>query len=222
MDARKLRRYESIMTQASAVLAITASDAAHFQAIGCQRVLLVSASHPMDEVVSQVGQGRYALFHGDLSVAENIDAVRFLADKVFKESPYRLIVAGRNPSHLLSRCKEIDIEPNPSEERMEQLIREAQVNILFTQQATGLKLKLLHSLYSGRHCLVNGLMVAGTSLAPACHVADDAQSMRETLDALMTTPFTESDIQTRKSLLISLYGNAVNAEVIVNLISSNI
>ena len=217
MDARKLERYEPLMLKASAGLAVTEADVAHFRSIGCRQVVYMPSSHPMDEVVSQEGLGNYVLFHGDLSVAENTDAVGYLAEKVMAGSDYRLIVAGRNPSPRLYAYKRITIVANPTDERMEQLIREAQVNILFTQQATGLKLKLLHSLYSGRHCLVNSKMVAGTALSEACTIADTPDAMRQALDMLMGTPFTESDIEARRRHLGTLYSNASNAQSIIGL-----
>lgn len=217
MDARKLERYEPILTRASAVLAITETDAAHFRQMGCRRVLHVPASHPMDEIVSQQGRGDYALFHGDLSVAENIDAVRFLAERIFlPNGPHQLLCAGRNPDPTLRQFKHIRIIANPTDGEMERLIREAQVNILFTQQATGLKLKLLHSLFSGRHCLVNPLMVQGTGLQEACHVADGAEEMRQQLNTLMQSPFSEVDVQRRRQLLGHQYSNQSNAQTIID------
>lgn len=218
MDARKLERYEPIMKQASTVLAITEADAAHFRQIGCPQVLHIPASHSLEALVCHEGKGEYALFHGDLSVAENIDAVRFLAEQLFASSPHPLRVAGRNPDPSLRQYRHIHIIPNPSDEEMEQLIRNAQVNILFTQQATGLKLKLLHALFSGRHCLVNPLMVQGTGLEEACHVADTPEAMRTSLNELMTKPFTQADIAQRQLLLGQRFSNLGNAERIISLL----
>ena len=77
-----------------------------------------------------------------------------------------------NPSKKLLRVAapypNIRVEANPDKHRMEELIREAQINTLITFQDTGLKLKLLNSLFAGRHILVNPLMLAGSGLEPYC------------------------------------------------------
>ena len=89
------------------------------------------------------------------------------------------------------------------------------MHILVTKQPTGLKLKLLNSLYAGRYILVNSQMVAGTALGAVCTVADTAEAQRDALDRLMTQPFSENDIAQRKKLIGELYSNEANAKVLV-------
>ena len=222
MDARKLRRYEPVMVQADVVLAVTQADAEHFQSMGCPRVELLPSSHQYDAIVSRTGKGDYAVYHGDLSVPENVQAATYLIREVFSGSRHRLVLAGRHPAAVLQQLAHahpnVIIEANPTDLRMERLIAEAQVNILVTQQPTGLKLKLLHSLYCGRHCLVNSHMVAGTMLAEVCCVADDAEVMRRELDRLMAEPFTEEHIRRRRQCLGTLYDTKENAERLMALL----
>ena len=210
-EARKLHRYEPVLLRADAVFAISAADASHFKQIGCPRVVLMPASHPFNEVISQTGKGTFALYHADLSVAENVQAVSYLATQLFSHSSHRFVVAGRNPScrlrKLLSALPNVRLVANPDEATMQGLISDAQVILLVTNQPTGLKLKLLNSLYSGRHCLVNSLMVAGTTLTPLCHVADTPEMLRQQLDTLMKQPFTTEEVQRRRALLCRDYSN---------------
>ncbi len=224
-DARKLERYEPLLTKAAAVFAVTEADAAHFHSIGCKNVLLMPSSHADDEVVSTPSQplqsdGVYALYHADLSVPENIEAVTYLADNIFSKCSHRFVVAGRNPSKALSdklsQLPNVTIKPNPDNETMQRLIAQAQVLIMVTQMPTGLKLKLLNSLYAGRHCLVNSAMVAGTELGKLCTVVDDADSLLQALQSLMDAPFTQQDIDRRRQLLGSLYSNEANARILIS------
>ncbi len=224
-DARKLKRYEPLLTKASAVFAVTEADAAHFRSIGCGNVLLMPSSHADDEVVSTPSQALqpgsvYALYHADLSVPENIEAVNYLADNIFAKCKHRFVVAGRNPSKALSdklsQLPNVTIKPNPDNETMQRLIAQAQVLIMVTQMPTGLKLKLLNSLYAGRHCLVNSAMVAGTELGKLCTVADNADSQLQALHSLMDAPFTQQDIDRRRQLLGSLYSNEANARILIS------
>ena len=228
-EARRLRRYERVLTEAAAVLAVTEADLQHFRAIGCKNVLLMPSSHADNEVVSKPSGElsdvcSYALYHADLSVPENIEAVGYLADYVFSRTNYRFVVAGRNPSVSLSQRLEmllnVTLVANPDDDTMHRLIADAQVQILVTNMPTGLKLKLLNSLYAGRHCLVNSAMVAGTELGKVCTVADTAAEQLEALNRLMMTPFTESDIDHRRALLGSLYSNEANARKVVECMNS--
>lgn len=219
-DARKLRRYEPILLKASGVFAVTEADAEHFTKLGCKNVWLMPSSHNNNQVVSQAGLGNYALYHADLSVPENVLAVNYLVDNIFSKTECQFVVAGRNPhtrlKSRLSTIPNVRLVSDPDDETMSRLITEAQVIIMVTNQPTGLKLKLLNSLYAGRHCLVNSLMVAGTQLGKVCTVADDPDSQLKALNSLMHQPLTEPDIATRKSLLGDCYSNEANARILID------
>ena len=207
LEARKLEHYEPILRDADSVLAISDRDAAHFREMGCRNVLLLPPSHGHSEVSSLPGRGDYVLYHGNLSVPENEHAVMYLLDNIFDNLPYPLVVAGRDPGEALQRriaaTPGVRLEANPDGAAMRRLIREAQVNLLYTDQATGVKLKLMNALYEGRHCLVNPLMVEGSGVGEACHVAATVEAMRQQLTRLMETEFTAADIARRKALLHS-------------------
>lgn len=201
LDAAKLRRYEPVLRRAAAVFAISMADQQYFERMGCRNVMLVTGGHPYERVTSLPGRGDYALYHGQLSVAENIQAVEWLVDNVFASSPHRLVVAGMAPAESLrrrlSRCPNVRLVASPDDDMLDQLIAKAHLNILYTNQPTGMKLKLLHALYCGRHCLVNSDMVKGTGLGDLCTIADTAEAMRAELDRLMQTGFDEKQVAIR-------------------------
>ena len=204
-EARKLRRYEPILKKATTVLAISDADAVHFRAIGCGDVRLLPPSHGHTEVTSLMGRGDYVLYHGNLSVPENINAVYHLLEQVVDRCTYQFVVAGRNPDqelqHAIAKHLNVRLVANPDDETMHRLLREAQVNLLLTWQATGVKLKLMNALYEGRHCLVNSPMVEGTSLAKACVVADTPYEVCNALAQLMEYDFSEKERQHRVAIL---------------------
>ena len=146
---------------------------------------------------------------------ENEAAVEFLIRKVFAGSKHRLIIAGMNPQkriiELAHPHNNISIIANPDDEKLFSLIRNAHVNVLVTFQATGLKLKLLNTLYNGRHCLVNPLMLNGTGLEPLCTIAETAEDFRNKLDELQNVPFTVSEAEKRHELLNRTFSNSGNA-----------
>ena len=221
-EAGKLKKYQKTLARAHQLIAISNKDADYFAA-HFDRVAFVPAFHPHKEVSIKTGKGSYALYHGNLSVAENFNAVRFLVTEVFNNLHIPLKVAGLHPPrHLIQFLAEIphvELIANPTDEALKKLIREAQVNISVTFQATGLKLKLLNTLYNGRFALVNDKMLSGSTLDELCEIANDANSLKKELKRLMKTPFTEEDISLRKEKLGLLYCNGNNVAKLIELVT---
>lgn len=221
-EAGKLKKYQKILSRAHQLIAISNKDADYF-ATHFDRVAFVPAFHPHKEVSIKTGKGSYALYHGNLSVAENFNAVRFLVTEVFNDLHIPLKVAGLHPPrHLvqfLAEISNVQLIANPTDEALNKLIRDAQVNVSVTFQATGLKLKLLNTLYNGRFALVNDKMLSGSALDSLCIIANDAKSLKKQLKSLMKTPFTEENISLRKEKLSLLYHNGNNVEKLIELIT---
>lgn len=220
-EARKLKRYEPILEQAERLIAISTTDATYFSD-QYGNSTYVSAFHHHDKVTSDPGIGDYILFHGNLSVPENEKALLFLVKKVFSRLSFRVIIAGKNPGRVIrkncDRYPHIELISNPSGEKMDQLVAGAHINLLYTYQPTGLKLKLLHSLYAGRHCMANPLMLSGSILEPLCSVYRSPGEAIEMIDQLMQQPFDDAQIAERKKVL-SEYHNAYNLKKINELLS---
>ena len=84
---------------------------------------------------------------------------------------------------------------------LENLIINAQIQVLYTQQATGIKLKLLKSLYNGRHCIANNKILIGTELENVCHVVEKPEEWLAKIKELENTPFSSEEIEIRKKTL---------------------
>jgi hypothetical protein len=220
-EARKLRRYEPVMKKAAGIFAISQKDADYFSK-RYSNVMVVPGFNAADSVCSETGRGDYVLYHGNLSVRENEDAAKWLIENVFAELDMACIVSGLNPSDKLKRLAEkyvnVTLVANPDDAEMIDLLRQAQINILVTNQPTGLKLKLLNALYNGRFCLVNSDMVKGTSLESLCVVADEPEQMIAEIKRLMKEDFTEDDIVERDNQMKQLYDNEYNAQKIIETI----
>ena len=221
-EAWKLRRYEPILRKAAGVFAISQQDADYFSK-KYGRTTLIPGFNSADSVCSETGRGEYVLYHGNLSVKENETAAKWLIDNVFDELKLHCVVAGLNPSDKLLKLAEkhsnVTLVANPDDAEMIDLLRQAQVNILVTNQPTGLKLKLLNALYNGRFCLVNEDMVRGTSLESLCVVADEPEQMIAEIKRLMKEDFSEEDIEERDVQMRQLYDNESNARKIIEAIS---
>jgi len=168
------------------------------------------------------GKGDYALYNGNIEVPENAHAVKYLINEVFNETDIPFVVAGMNPPEEIKKLgfekDNVEIIANPNDEKMFELIRNAHVNILVTFQATGLKLKLLNTLYKGRYCVVNDKMLNGTGLGELCETANTAKEQKVKLEELFNKDFKEENIQIRKDILNQRYSNDTNAEILINLV----
>lgn len=220
-EAAKLKRYEKILNMATGVAAISQTDLAYFGE-KFSNITYVPAFHPNEKVDIEPGHGEYALFHGNLSVAENKKAVMHLIENVFKNVDYPFIIAGKKPGSEIYKAvsgnTNIKVIADPSEEEMNSLIRNAQMTVLMTFQATGIKLKLLTSLYLGRHCIVNPTIVDNTGLAPLCHIARTDNEFMELIKKLSVVNFMDSDVQQRADVLENEMSNAKNAEKLLRML----
>ena len=223
-ESVKLKRYESILKKADLLLAISKNDEAYFKQF-YDHVAFVPAFHPFKTVDCKIGKGDFVLYHGNLSVAENTNAVKFLISNVFNDIDIPLKIAGLNPPRNLINLinnghgRDVELISNPDDETLDDLIKNAQINISITAQKTGLKLKLLNTLYNGRHCLVNEKMLSGSKLDELCIIANDHASMKRKVKSLFGKEFNETNIKTRKRKLTSIYNNGHNVEHLIELIS---
>ncbi len=218
LEAWKLKNYEDILARAAGIFPISQTDADYF-ARHFDHVRLLPAFSAAQEVTARAGCGEYVLYHGNLSVRENMEAATWLLRNVFAKLEVPCIIAGLNPTDALlkeaERYPHVAVRANLTEEAMRTLLRDAHVNILVTHQPTGLKLKLLNALIQGRFCAANSDMLAGSNLQDLCLQADDADTMIATVNNLMQKEFTEADVARRRQILTERYAPGAGAAVLV-------
>ena len=184
----------------------------------------LTAYNAYTEVDIIEGVGDYVLYHGNLSVAENYTAAEFLIN-VFKTTNFRFIIAGMNPPEYLQKMIEnidnIELIDSPDDKTLYDLIRNAQINILVTAQATGLKLKLLNTLFNGRYCLVNNKMVEGLDITGLCYEVNDANSIRFAVKELIDKPFDSHQVERRRMNMRRFYDIEEATDLLLKLITEN-
>jgi glycosyltransferase involved in cell wall biosynthesis len=224
-ESNMLRHYEQQIALRVKILAVSEKDSEQYRTeFGADNIETLPVFLPFEEVRTREGTGCFCLYHGNLSVPENEQAVIWLLKNVFTSLELPLIVSGKNPSARLTRlifqypltC----LIPDPSEEELQDLIAKAQVNILPSFNCTGVKLKLLNALFNGRHCLVNGGMVEGSGLKSICHVADSAEAMRSMVQDLYTQAMRPEEIDVRKEVLAGIYNKEDNLQQLLRSIWS--
>ncbi len=225
LESLRLSNFEFTLNHANCILAISPNDKSYFDA-KFKNVIYLPAFHPNKKVVAISGKGSYVLYHGNLGVGENNEAALYLVNEVFSKLNLPCVIAGNNPSIILKqqirKYGNITLYDNTTIESVHHLINEAQINILPTFQATGIKLKLINALFLGRHCVVNSPMVANTGLQGLCHLANTADSMAQTITQLFEKEFSSQDISQRIEFFQSNFNNSSSALQIDALIESRI
>ena len=146
------------------MLVVSTEDEAYLKSIFPKtEIKYLPSFHAFDEVNSQEVKGTYILYNGNLQVGENIKAVEYLVKNVFSKITQPVIIAGLNPGaeiyNWIKPFAHIQLIANPNETEMQTLLQDAHIHCLYTHQPTGLKLKLLNVLYSGRFCICNDAML---------------------------------------------------------------
>jgi hypothetical protein len=220
-EASRLKEFESILRYANCVLAISENDKAMLSA-DYLNVEYIPAFHANNKMFSVPGKGRYALYHGKLSVGENDEAARFLVEHVFSKVTFPLYIAGDKFSAPLKAMVEqyphIKLFDHLSTEQISELIQQAHINVLPTFQNTGIKLKLINVLYQGRFVLANDLMVGNTGLESLTCNANTPDEFIAQLSRLINEEFKEAEIENRRKVLDALFSNEKNAQALVKLI----
>ena len=215
-EARALEYFESTLKNVDGLFCISPKDEAYFKKYEVPTYYLPAFSKDVDTKPIEILD--FAMYHGNLAVEENVAAAEFLIE-IFKNLPYKLILAGREPSEFLkvkvSSCANIELIENPTEVKLNTLLSSSRVHCLPTFQSTGIKLKLLHALKCGNQILVNSTMVEGTGLAKYCIIADSETEWTEKLKHIFKSEPIQSDIDLRKNAVSGIFDNNLNAKQLV-------
>jgi hypothetical protein len=214
LEAKKLEKYEKILHHTDGIAGISPAET-HYLNQNYGHTQYVPAFHSNNDIVCRIGSGNFVLYHGNLSVPENNRAALFLAEKVFPFLDLPCVISGSNPSAKLKKAVEkspnITLKANISTSEILELIESAHVNAMITFQSTGIKLKLLNSLYRGRFVVANSEMVKETQLENLCFVSDDPNQIIEHIKNCFQQDFTLAEIAQRTIVLEQLFDNAANA-----------
>lgn len=219
-ESKRLARYEKVIASAEKVLFISPVEQKRFSETYSNTSFL-PPFHGHSQVISATGKGDFVLYHGNLTVNENREAVLYLLEHVFPKLSTKVIIAGRAPDKSIrqkvSTCENVELIADPDTRTMEELIANAHIHTLVTFQETGMKLKLMQVLFRGRHCVVNREMVSGTGLEPACVVCENSEQLITHIDRLMDIPFSPEDLALRQHLL-KAFSDKEGARLILDLL----
>jgi len=206
-EAKKLKKYESTLSKAKGLLVIAENEVEHFKKINANSIWLP----PLFEKETTFVQTKpYVLFHGNLSVEENRDAAIWIAEKMLpKLREIKFIFAGKNPSEKLqSTIQEAGgkVVANPSQTEMNDLINEAGVHLLWTKQASGVKLKFLNALASSGHVVCSPEIVSGSGISEGFHLVENTAEIVGLIPNLLAKQLDLTNWKARIEVLKGKFG----------------
>ena len=169
-----------------------------------------------------VTEHRFFLFHGNLSVPENENAVRALVENIFSKGFVHnipLIVAGKSPStafkNYFKKFANVSLVENPSEKYLQALSQQATAHILYVEKPAGIKLKLIRSLAENKNVFVHRNMLPDSSWSQYCTVFNSCEDLQYKISNLNLVVENSSVINLRKKLFETILNNELNAQKII-------
>lgn len=221
-EGRHIKKYIATLPRNILLACISEQDVHFFKQLGFDNVFFLPTFPNWQQVNSLEGIGTHCLFHGKLSVPDNEQAALWLLHKVFNKVRVPFIIAGKDPSRQLQKaaalCQHTCLVSNPCESEINDLVQKAHINILpnLNKNCTGTRLKLLHALYSGRHCVTTPSMITGSGLEAACHIGTTSNAIASIISQLYYKPFEEDEIKLRKALVEKTFDNTRNTSSLIS------
>lgn len=184
---------------------------------------LIHIFHGNELVKGLDKKGKYFLFHGDLTTADNKRALNETIG-LFKTLPqYQLVVASDRASEdiksKISAVENISLTPIETTENLYRLLEAAHANILISYQNSGTKVKLFNTLYNSRFVIINGNITDDPVLTNLCLYGADMSQIRQQIITSAEKDY--HDTEKRKEILENTHSDKTKAEEIIKLIFKN-
>lgn len=141
-------------------------------------------------------KGKFALYHGDLRTSDNRKVVSFLIE-VFKEIDYPFVIASstkeewvkskiQNFNHIkFVRLKDFD--------HLRELFESTHINISWSFQESGTKLKIINALFNSRFSIINKNVIDDEVISNLCVKVSDKSELINAINELKDQPFIASN-----------------------------
>ncbi len=220
MEAKKYARYDAVLAKFDHVACLSKSE--HQQvAARFGNSVYVPVFHGNTSVRQMDGFGKNVLYHGDLGTSDNVRSALFLID-CFREMPeIELVIASgtRNAEvdRRIASASNISFVRFNEFSELETLFGQAHINISWSFQRSGTKLKVINSLYCGRHCVINQNITDDENLVSLCSIALDKTELQLQIRHLMGQRYADSG--RRGEVLEKYLDDFGNAAILAKLLS---
>lgn len=218
-EYKKLKEYDKQLIHADVLSCLSQTDYEYYQEkFPDKKVSLDYVFHENNNINSVAGKGDYILYHGNLSLSDNYNLIIQLLSNDLKNCTYKIILAGKNPHTTLQQFvkgkNNIELISNPTDEILNGLMKEAHICLAMAANPSGVKLKLINSLFNARFVISNEAALNGSGLESLVYITEE-NDLPDLIDKLMLKEFKQDEIDERNSLLSEKYNNLNNARQII-------
>jgi hypothetical protein len=220
LESKKYKAYQKhIFQQFKSVFTLSESENTEVNSVSGNGIY-IPVFHGNEEVKEHTQFGKFALYHGDLRIADNLKAVDFLIS-VFKDLPeFKFVIASKSGKKFV----EAKIKNSPSisfveanqQSDLNELFAETHLHVLYSFQQSGTKLKVINALFNGRYCLINSNMIDDERIKELCIVAENKLDFKENIIKIMNKPFLPG--QHRENVLKEVLNDVNNASLLAKYI----
>ncbi|MCK7591510.1 hypothetical protein M0G43_13065 [Subsaxibacter sp. CAU 1640] len=220
VEGYKFKHYEKLLHSVNAILALSKKEYNYFSNYYDTDTYYLPVFHGNQEILRLEGKGDYALYHGDLTTEDNISSAKTLIS-VFANLPYKFVIASSQLPSVLQKViqnhKNISFEElGNNEEDLLNLISNAHVNVLYSNQPTGTKLKVFYALYNGRFCVINDNIVDDDAIRALCEIANTQEELAHKIHQAFGQDFNYSQ---ERDKVLKEYLPLNQAEKLVNILN---
>ncbi|MDG1038323.1 MAG: hypothetical protein P8O89_05230 [Polaribacter sp.] len=219
LESKKLKKFEKNLSKVNGIFTISPFEQNYFSK-HYKKSHYIPAFHESLKIQNNRKQGDFILYHGDLRISDNIKAALFLIN-VYKNTPYKLVISSnakvKRISDEIKKYDNIFLQEIPTKEDLDILFDKAHINTLISFQKTGIKLKLLNTLYKGKHIIANSEMIEDTGLEDLCNLANSKNEILKKTAELFNEKFSNVEVQKRSKKLES-FNPIKSAEKIIDVI----
>lgn len=217
LEGYKLKHYESVLNKAQALITLSYYENSYYGKHFKNTSYYIPVFHGNKEFEVENGFGEYALFHGDLTVSDNMRSAFFIIN-VFKDLKKPLIIASsKYISRLIdeiNKYENISFQLISSKNHLDNLIKKSHINTLFSFQRSGTKLKVFNALYKGKHCIVNTNMIDDPDVLRVCEVAENKIEYQNKVNNLFEKDFV---LTKERYYALKKYDLKLNAEKLIKI-----
>jgi hypothetical protein len=218
-EAWKLKKFEKHLRKVKGIFTISPYEQNYFSKT-YNKSYYIPAFHEALVSENKTKQGGFVLYHGDLRVSDNIKSALFLIN-IYKDTLYKFVIAtsAKEKSIIdkINKYDNIHLEEIPTNKDLDTLFEKAHINTLITFQKTGIKLKLLNTLYKGKHIIANSELIEDTGLEGLCTLANSKEEILQKTALLFKQEFSNLEIQKRAKKL-KLFSPEESAKKIIEII----
>ncbi len=161
--------------------------------------------------------GDFALYHGDLRASDNRKVVSYLIE-LFRGLPYPLRIASSTHQDWVTKqikeAENIQFVQLTDFNHLLQLFKQAHINISWSFQQSGTKLKVINALFNSRFSIINTNIVDDPIINKLCISVNTEQQLKEAILLYKDMPY--EHVTDRAEVLEYYLSDKINAQNIMN------